>query len=67
MKRIVDVKLPKTKAELVQALSGTTVKRMHVDVVAGMSIASDTSKKIAEWRRGKNTVVVVALEIGASQ
>lgn len=67
MKRLIDIKLPKTKAELIQALTGTTVKRLHVDLVTGMNVTSDTSKKIAEWRRNKSAVVVVALELSVDQ
>lgn len=67
MKQLVQVTVPKTKSELVQALSGTSVKRLRVDLVSGAKLQDVTAKTVADWRRGKSRVLVVLLDLGAEQ
>lgn len=65
MKQLVQVTVPKTKAELVQALSAASVRRMRVDLVSGSKLDDATAKAVADWRRGKSRVLVVVLDLGA--
>lgn len=65
MKQLVQVTVPKTKTELVQALSGTSVRRLRVDLVSGSKLDDATIRTVADWRRGKSRVLVVVLDLGA--
>lgn len=65
MSSLVKVTVPKTKAELVQALSVTPVRRMRVDVVSGCKLEDATIRTVADWRRAKGRVLVVVLDLGA--
>jgi hypothetical protein len=67
MKPLVKVTVPKTKAELVQALSAASVRRMRVDLVSGSKLDDATAKTVADWRRGKSRVLVVVLDLGTGQ
>lgn len=67
MKQLVQVAVPKTKAELMQALSATPVKRLRVDLVRGTKIENSTIRTVADWRRAKSRVMVVVLDLGAEQ
>lgn len=65
MKQLVQVKVPKTKGELVQALSSASVRRLRVDLVSGSKLDDATAKTVTEWRRAKSRVLVVLLDLGA--
>ena len=67
MKQLVQVTVPKTKAELVRALSDASVRRLRVDLVSGSKLDDATAKTVADWRRGKGRVLVVVLDLGAEQ
>lgn len=67
MKKLVQVSVPKTKAELLHALSGTSVKRLRVDVVQGAKLDDSTLKTVVDWRRGRNRVLIVVLDLGVDQ
>lgn len=67
MKQLVQVSVPKTKAELLRALSGTSVKRLRVDVVQGAKLDDSTLKTVVDWRRGRNRVLIVVLDLGVDQ
>jgi len=67
VKQLVQVTVPRTKAELMQALSGTSVKRLRADLVSGSKLDDSTIRTIADWRRGKSRVLVVVLDLGAEQ
>ena len=67
MKSLVKITVPKSKAELVKALSVTPIKRMRVDVVSGSKLEDATIRTVADWRRSKGRVLVVVLDLGAEQ
>jgi hypothetical protein len=67
VKQLVQVTVPKTKSDLLRALSGTSVKRLRVDVVQGSKLDDSTLKTVVDWRRGKNRVLIVLLDLGADQ
>lgn len=67
MSSLIKVTVPRTKNELIQALSATPVRRLRVDVVSGSKLDDATAKTVAEWRRGKGRVLVVVLDLGAEQ
>lgn len=67
MKSLVEVTVPKTKAELVRALSGTSVNRLSVNLVSGAKLDSSVGKTVEDWRRGKRQVLVVLLDLGAER
>lgn len=65
--KLVKVTVPKTKAELIRALSDASVRRLRVDLVSGSKLDDATAKTVADWRRGKGRVLVVVLDLGAEQ
>ncbi len=67
MSSLIKVTVPRTKNELIQALSATPVRRLRVDVVSGSKLDDATTKTVADWRRGKGRVLVIVLDLGAEQ
>ena len=64
---MIEVKLPKTKGELIRSLTSAPIGRLKVDLIDGPSLPNEISRAASDWRRQGSQVVVVLLEVGGKR